>query len=84
MSKKPKINAAILIIGNEILSGRTLDLNSNFIAKRCSKIGIKLCEIKIIPDSNSEIIKTVIQASKKYKYVFIFYPMIKSEMQMAM
>ena len=63
--------SSVIIIGNEILSGRTLDLNSNFIAKRCSKIGIKLCEIKIIPDSKSEIIKTVIQASKKYKYVFV-------------
>ena len=33
-------NAAIIIIGNEILSGRTLDQNANFIAKRCSDIGI--------------------------------------------
>ena len=40
------ITSSVIIIGNEILSGRTLDLNSNFIAKRCSKIGIKLCEIK--------------------------------------
>lgn len=63
--------SSVIIIGNEILSGRTLDLNSNFIAKRCSKIGIQLCEIKIIPDSNKEIMKEVIKASKKYKYVFV-------------
>ena len=65
------ITSSVIIIGNEILSGRTLDLNSNFIAKRCSKIGIKLCEIKVIPDSSRDIIKEVIQASKKYKYVFV-------------
>ena len=47
-------NASVIIIGNEILSGRTLDKIVNFIAKRCSKIGIKLCEIKIIPDSNKK------------------------------
>ncbi|OUU62613.1 MAG: hypothetical protein CBC22_03735 [Alphaproteobacteria bacterium TMED62] len=65
------ITSAIIIIGNEILSGRTLDLNSNFIAKRCSKIGIKLCEIKIIADNYKEIIKEVLKASKKYKHVFV-------------
>ena len=65
------ITSSVIIIGNEILSGRTLDLNSNFIAKRCSKIGIQLCEIKIIPDSNKEIMKEVIKASKKYKNVFV-------------
>ena len=43
-------NAAVLIIGNEILSGRTLDQNANFIAKRCSKIGISVEEVRIIPD----------------------------------
>ena len=42
-------NAAIIIIGNEILSGRTLDQNSNFIAKRCSKIGIAVEEVRVIP-----------------------------------
>ena len=58
-------NAAVIIIGNEILSGRTLDQNSNFIAKRCSKIGILLDEIRIIPDKQ-EVIKKVILKSKTY------------------
>ena len=44
--------------------GELLDLNSNFIAKRCSKIGIKLCEIKIIPDSSREIIREVTRHQK--------------------
>ena len=64
-------NAAIIIIGNEILSGRTLDKNSNFIAKRCSSIGIDVCEIHVIPDVEETIIDLVIKTSKKYKYVFV-------------
>ena len=64
-------NAIILIIGNEILSGRTLDQNANFIATRCSKIGINLEEIRIIPDKISIIKKVVLEGSKKYKYVFV-------------
>lgn len=64
-------NAIIIIIGNEILSGRTVDKNANFIADRCSKIGISIDEIRIIPDKVKTIKKTVIEASKKYKYVFV-------------
>lgn len=64
-------NAIIIIIGNEILSGRTVDKNANFIADRCSKIGISIDEIRIIPDKVKTIKKTVIEASKKYKNVFV-------------
>ena len=64
-------DAIIIIIGNEILSGRTLDKNSNFIAKRCSKIGISTDEIRVIPDRVNVIKKTIIEASKKYKNVFV-------------
>ena len=64
-------NASIIIIGNEILSGRTIDKNSNFIADRCSKIGISIDEIRIIPDKIKVIKKTIIEASKKYKNVFV-------------
>ena len=63
--------AIIIIIGNEILSGRTLDKNSNFIADRCSKIGINIDEIRVIPDKVTIIKKTVTEASKKYKNVFV-------------
>ena len=61
----------LLIIGNEILSGRTLDQNANFIAERCSKIGISLEEVRIIPDVEKRIIKSVQDLSKKYKNVFV-------------
>ena len=64
-------NASIIIIGNEILSGRTLDQNANFIAKRCSDIGIVLDEIRIIPDIQEVIKKVVINASNSHKNVFV-------------
>ena len=59
-------NAAIIIIENEILSGRTLDKNSNFICTRCSLLGIKVSAVKVIPDSKEIIIKTSIKYSKIY------------------
>ena len=64
-------NAVIIIIGNEILSGRTLDQNANFIAGRCSQIGIRIDEIRIIPDKVKIIKKIIIESSKKYKNVFV-------------
>ena len=64
-------NAAVIIIGNEILSGRTLDQNANFIAKRCSDIGIVLDEIRIIPDIQEVIKKVVINTSNSHKNVFV-------------
>ena len=64
-------NSIIIIIGNEILSGRTLDKNANFIANRCSKIGIRIDEIRIIADKVKVIKKTIISASKIYKNVFV-------------
>ncbi|PPR46940.1 MAG: CinA-like protein [Alphaproteobacteria bacterium MarineAlpha5_Bin9] len=65
-----KITAGIIIIGNEILSGRTHDKNSNFIAKHLIKSGIQLSEIKIIPDNKKIIIDTVKDYRKKFNYVF--------------
>ena len=65
------ISAGILIIGNEILSGRTKDINSNFLCLRCSDIGIKVQEIRVIEDDIKIISKTVLVFSKKYNYVFV-------------
>ena len=64
------ITAGILVIGDEILSGRTYDTNSNFIAKNLIKNGIKLEEIKIIQDKLTIIEKSVLNFSNKYNYVF--------------
>ena len=64
-------NAEIIIIGNEILSGRTLDKNSNYISDRCSKAGISIKEIRIIEDDKKVIIKNTLNFSKKYAHVFV-------------
>jgi molybdenum cofactor synthesis domain-containing protein len=65
-----RFNAGIIVIGDEILSGRTQDINSNFIAKKLIEAGIKLDEIIIIHDDREVIIKTVLDFHKKYTYVF--------------
>ena len=64
-------NASVIIIGNEILSGRTVDQNTNFIAKRCVKLGVIISEVRIIPDIKKIIKAVVINASKNHKYVFV-------------
>jgi len=72
MKKKiKKVNAAILIIGNEILSGRTQDKNIMFLANWLnSKCGISINEVRIIPDVEKVIVKNILHLSKKSKYVF--------------
>ena len=72
MKKKiKKINAAILIIGNEILSGRTQDKNVNFISNWLNlKCGISVKEVRIIPDEENIIVKNILSLSKKFNYVF--------------
>ena len=61
---------AIVVIGNEILSGRTQDKNINFIAGRCDKIGLDVQEVRIIPDVQRTIIKTVLELHKNFDYIF--------------
>jgi len=65
-----KLNAAIIIIGNEILSGRTQDVNVVSISNWLNGIGVKLEEVRVIPDVESTIIKTVNSIRKNFKYVF--------------
>ena len=62
--------AGVIIIGNEILSGRTQDVNLSFIAKRLEKLGILLAEARVIPDIEQTIIDVVGLAAKQYNYVF--------------
>ena len=71
MKKKYKVNAAILIIGNEILSGRTQDKNISFISNWLnSRCGISVNEVRIIPDVEKIIIKNIVTLSKQFSYVF--------------
>ena len=62
--------AAILIIGNEILSGRTQDENVRFIAKRLADLGIKLEEVRVIPDVPARIIGAVNELRAAYEVLF--------------
>ena len=64
------VNAAFIIIGDEILSGRTADQNLNFLAKELAKININLKEVRVVPDDEEEIITTVNDLRKKFNYVF--------------
>ena len=71
MKKKKKVNAAILIIGNEILSGRTQDKNVVFISNWLNtKCGITVSEVRIVQDDEKIIIKNILTLSKNFKYVF--------------
>ena len=62
--------AGIIIIGDEILSGRTKDTNSNWIAKELDSLGVRLMEVNVIPDNKTKIIELVKLYSDKYTYVF--------------
>ena len=71
MKKKKKVNAAILIIGNEILSGRTQDKNISFLCNWLnSSCGIAVLQVRIIPDVEKIIIENIRSLSKKFNYVF--------------
>ena len=70
MKKDTKVNAGILIIGNEILSGRTQDTNTSTLAKWLNSIGVKITEVRIIPDVEKDIINTLNFLRKNNDYVF--------------
>ena len=70
MTKNTKVNAVIIIIGNEILSGRTQDTNTSSIALWLNSIGVKVNEVRVIPDIESTIIDTINQLRKINDYVF--------------
>ena len=69
-NKLNKVNAAIIIIGNEILSGRTQDTNLVYISKWLNTHGVQVKESRIIPDLENEIIENVNELRKKFNYVF--------------
>tara|TARA_B100000287_G_scaffold86835_1_gene79484 strand:+ start:185 stop:934 length:750 start_codon:yes stop_codon:yes gene_type:complete len=70
MNKNTKVNAAILIIGNEILSGRTQDTNTSTLAIWLNSIGVKVNEVRVIPDDEKTIIDTINVLRKENNYVF--------------
>ena len=70
MNENSKFNAAILIIGNEILSGRTQDTNTSTLATWLNSLGVKVGEVRVIPDVEKTIINSVNLLRKQYSYVF--------------
>jgi molybdenum cofactor synthesis domain-containing protein len=64
------VTAAILIIGNEILSGRTQDANISYIAKGLNDVGVTLREARVIPDIEATVVATVNELRAKYDYLF--------------
>ena len=70
MIKNTKVNAAIIIIGNEILSGRTQDTNTSTLSTWLNLIGVNVGEVRIIPDVENIIVDTLNLLRKKYNYIF--------------
>jgi molybdenum cofactor synthesis domain-containing protein len=67
---QPVITAAILVIGDEILSGRTKDKNIGYIAEYLTNIGIELREVRVVPDLTDEIVSALNALRSRYTYVF--------------
>jgi len=64
------VTAALIIIGNEILSGRTKDVNLNHIALKLTDHGIRMMECRVVPDVEDEIITAINGLRAKFDYVF--------------
>ncbi len=70
MSKNNNPTAALILIGNELLSGRTPDANLNYIARRLDELGITLQEARVIADDHDAIVTTINTLRKQADYVF--------------
>jgi molybdenum cofactor synthesis domain-containing protein len=70
MSGTSSVTAAILVIGDEILSGRTKDKNIGYIAEYLTNIGIDLKEVRVVPDDEPEIVAALNALRVRYGYVF--------------
>ncbi|MAH84146.1 MAG: competence/damage-inducible protein A [Rhodospirillaceae bacterium TMED8] len=64
------VRAALVVIGNEVLSGRTRDANLQYLGKQLNNIGIRLMEVRIIPDVEVTIIETINSLRRNFDYVF--------------
>lgn len=64
------VTAALVVIGNEVLSGRTQDANLKFLAEGLNGLGIRLAEARVIPDVEATIVATVNELRRRHDYVF--------------
>ena len=70
MPETDTVTACVIVIGNEILSGRTRDANLHYLAERLAALGIRLAEARVIPDRIEAIAATVNETRARYDYVF--------------
>ncbi len=68
--EKKTVTAALLIIGNEVLSGRTQDANLKFLGENLNDIGIQVREARVVPDITDEIVEALNALRARYDYVF--------------
>ena len=64
------VSAAVLVIGNEILSGRTQDANIAFLGRSLNEIGIRMMEVRVVADIEADIVAAVNALRRRYDYVF--------------
>lgn len=69
MAEQLDVTACVLVIGNEILSGRTQDKNINYLAKGLNEIGVRLREVRVVPDIRETIVSTVNDCRRAFDYV---------------
>ena len=70
MTQHKTVNACLILIGNELLSGRTQDKNLSYIAKELNELGIQLARAHVIPDEKEIIVKYLNKCRQDYDYVF--------------
>lgn len=65
-----QVKAALIVIGNEILSGRTQDKNINYVAVKLAEVGVSLAEVRVIPDIEGRIVDAIHDLQDKVDYIF--------------
>ena len=70
MAENKTVKACLLIVGDEVLSGRTKDANLQFLGMELNEIGIRMSEARVIPDDEDVIVTTINEVRAKYDYVF--------------
>ncbi|HRJ68507.1 MAG TPA: molybdopterin-binding protein [Beijerinckiaceae bacterium] len=70
MTPHPDVTAALLVIGDEILSGRTKDKNIGYIAEYLTGVGIDVREVRVVPDIEAEIVAAILALKERYTYLF--------------
>lgn len=70
MTEEKIVTACLVIIGNEILSGRTQDANLAYLAKGLNAVGVQLREVRVIPDVCDKIVETINAVRAEFDYVF--------------